>query len=412
MSELSKKNNIFFRNFLKGLFSVTTGSIVIKISILFLNITLLNNVAKSESSDIAKIFSLGLSSSSLLYLSSSRYIAKEYLKKTTDLKKLLKMAFSVILVVSFIALFLLYFIYSEKKGMVFVFTLFIFIFLISFFDLLMNVANAIGLNKFAALGQVILSLSLFFSIFLANINYDLFLNLVVPLFLITSVIASLYIYMNLMKVPLIIEIRSNLTKASAFKDMMYYSLPLMLGNIFFNPLILWSVSEISGINNKDFILFLASMNMLGIAMLLPGQVNTVSFSFLAKNESNINKNFTIIFTLLFSALISVLIINFSLPYLGFIYGSEIENILIPVFWITLCVFPFVIIQYCSSRLFLSGNPWSDALSNMLFGIIFVVGCFFIRQYEFGIKEISMLLLFCYILRLICIGFLYFNKVKA
>ena len=96
MISIFKRNNIFLKKFLKSMFSVTFGNMIMKISIMFLNITLLNNAENIKSVDIAKIFALGLSSASLLYFSSSRYVAREYLKNHVNLKVLIKKTFILI----------------------------------------------------------------------------------------------------------------------------------------------------------------------------------------------------------------------------------------------------------------------------------------------------------------------------
>lgn len=408
MISIFKRNNIFLKKFLKSMFSVTFGNMIMKISIMFLNITLLNYAENIKSVDIAKIFALGLSSASLLYFSSSRYVAREYLKNHVNLKVLIKKTFIIIYSISMLTLPLILLLYSGEKNISFIVSIICFMFFLSFFDFFVSLSNAIGLNSYAAIGQLILAVSVLILILIANYNYSFFVAIAIPFFITFSIIASILMYKSLVNKR---NIKSDLSNKTSFKKMIYYSLPLLLGNIFFNPLILWSASEIAGIDNKNFIVFIACLNMLGMAMLIPGQVNTAAFSFLLKSETYSDNRIIIFTILLISSFLSFFIVNAIFPYLDIVYGNEIKNMLTPVFWMTLSVFPFVIIQYCSSRLFLSGSPWSDTFSNILFGVVFLGGCFMIRKYDLGIVEISKLIFLCYILRFIFIFFVYVRIVK-
>lgn len=400
-------NQELIKNFFKSVFIVAIGAMSIKFSMFFINMVLVKNVNNPNAANISELISISFASASLMYLSSSRYIAREVIVEKNDALQLLNLAIKIIyILIPFLILFGCIF---GKDAIYKILLSILFLITISKYDLFVNTTNALGLNKYAALGQALMALGIIFSAALMLLDFDNYYALVYFLLPFIAIVFSLMVYKKLRKK----FNKNNIDKKNIFlrmRGLIYFSAPVALTGLLINPLVLWGVLKVSGLSSQNYILFVSALNFLGLAMLIPGQVNTVTFSILAKYKSN-NINLAVMIVTFISAIISIIIVYNAIPLLGLVYGDNLNLIQSSIFWIVLCCIPFVFIQYFSSRLFLLGRPWLETISSMGFAITFILGCCCISFYNYGLYELSIFLFFSYIVKFLILLVIYLRLRK-
>ncbi|MDP2021672.1 MAG: hypothetical protein Q8L16_12315 [Hydrogenophaga sp.] len=388
--------------FLKGVAAVTSGTIVLKLAIFSLNATFARATDTEDASNIAKIIAFGFAWSAVLHFSSTRFIARTVLQGDRKGARLALHIALGLIVASLIFIALLGYVFSreEHTKSLFLATLFM-AGSVAVFDLSTSLANALGSNKTAALGQSAMGTAIAICALGTLFNTPSFPNVSIVIIPFTALAIAFIVLWSMkeqLREPATHSIIRPPRMLSQLKNLLHFSLPGLIGAIFINPLVLWAVSSVAGVTGQEFVIFLVCQNLLGLVMLLPGQMNTAAFSILAKNSLSPHAGYLVLCMSLGSAIISMLAVYSLLPFAEPIYGDAFEKVYSVAPWFIAAAVPFVLVQFIATKMFLTGHPWVEAVANVAFGIMFTIGCHLLPPGSFELASIALLLFASHLLR--------------
>lgn len=388
--------------FLKGVATVTSGTIILKMAMFSLNAAFARATETEDAANIAKIIAFGFALSVVLHFSSTRFIARTALQGDRNGARLaLRIALGLI-VASLIFIEFLGYVFSNEKltNSLFLSTLFM-AGSVALFDLSTSLANALGSNKTAAIGQSAMGTAIAICAFGTLSNAPTFPDaaiVIIPFTALATAFVVLWSLKEQLREPATYPITRPLHLVLQLRNLLHFSLPGLIGTICINPLVLWTVSSVAGITGQEFVIFLVCQNLLGLAMLLPGQMNTAAFSILAKNSLSQQAGYLVLYLSLGSAIISILAVYFLLPFAKPVYGDAFEKVYSAAPWFIAAAVPFVLIQFIATKMFLIGRPWAEAVANVAFGIMFITGCYLLPPSSFELAAIALLLFTCHLVR--------------
>lgn len=358
--------------------TVLIGTIALKAAMFFLNSGFARSAEAETASMLAKTIAFGFAWSSVIHFSSSRYIARAITQGRLAVARFsLNLALMLIpLTLTILALFKTFQTGDEENGISILLAL-VFTGALACFDLSTGVAGAIGNNKIAAIGQGLLGAVIGACAAGLAVNSIDSLIIIPAALTIAALAISLFILYLISKgIPNNLDTKnSQIKKHRQARDMFFFTLPSVIGTLFMNPVILLSADTLAKTSSTDFLVFLICQNIFGMAMLLPGQINTATFSFLVRDVKKRTTQRSAVLLTVFAALISVIVAMLAVPLLQPLYGPLYEKVAESAIWFALAAIPSSISQAISTRLFIAGNPWADARANFVFAAFFAAGCF-------------------------------------
>lgn len=385
---------------LKGGSVVALGAMVMKFSMFALNAVFARNGFSNDITSTAKIVAFGFAWASVLHFSSVRHIARLMLNgELARAQVALKLAVSTIAVLSLFLATMIWILPEVVGSGAAIWSMLAMVGAVACFDLMTSLANAIGRNSLAAFGQMMMGVALASCAAAIHLGGEGMAGVVLATLPLVALVVSLGLVWTL-RMEWRVQGTTNTKefKHSGFREyrsLVYFSLPALLSAISMNPLTLWAVSELAGLSDQAFLVFLVCQNLLGLAMLIPGQVNTASFSLLARHRNSRRAAMTTLVLSTSMVLLSCAMIMLAIPYGGLLYGAALNDVRAAAFWFVAAALPFTLHQFVATRMFIGGHPWNEALANAVFGVIFCIGCLIARDSSVPLQAVGILMFLSY-----------------